>query len=79
MSATVASVVALITALLAAVHPILKTFADRKRGIKEAEVQEAKQNVREWQSMIASQNTVIDNLEDENARLRKRLAKYESD
>lgn len=79
MSATVASVVALITALLAAVHPILKTFADRKRGIKEAEVQEAKQNVREWQSMIASQNIVIDNLEDENARLRKRLAKYEGD
>lgn len=79
MSATVASVVALVTALLAAVPPILKTFADRKRGIKEAEVQEAKQSTQQWQAMIASQELIIDSYKEENERLRKILKEYEND
>lgn len=78
MSATVASVVALVTALLAAVPPILKTCADRKRGIKEAEVQEAKQSTQQWQAMIASQELIIDSYKEENERLRKILKEYEN-
>lgn len=78
MSATVASVVALITALLAAVPPILKTLADRKRGIKEAEVQEAKQSTQQWQAMIAAQELIIDSYKEENERLRKVLKEYEN-
>ena len=78
MSATVASVVALVTALLAAVPPILKTFADRKRGIKEVEVQEAKQSTQQWQAMIASQELIIDSYKEENERLRKVLKEYEN-
>lgn len=79
MSATITSVVALITALAASVPQILKVLADRKRGIREAELQKSKQDAEYWNNALKTKDVILDQYKAELARLYKRVAELEAE
>lgn len=79
MSATITSVVALITALAASIPQIMKVLADRKRGIREAELQKSKQDAEYWNNALKTKDVILDQYRAELARLYKRVAELEAE
>ena len=79
MSATITSVVALITALAASIPQIMKVLADRKRGIREAELQKSKQDAEYWINALKTKDVILDQYKAELARLYKRVAELEAE
>lgn len=79
MSATITSVAALITALLASIPQIIKVLADRKRGIREAELQKSKQDAEYWNNALKTKDVILDQYKAELARLYKRVAELEAE
>lgn len=79
MSATITSVVALITALAASIPQIMKVLADRKRGIREAELQKSKQDAEYWNNALKTKDVILDQYKAELTRLYKRVAELEAE
>ena len=78
VSATITSVVALITALAASIPQIMKVLADRKRGIREAELQKSKQEDEYWNNALKTKDVILDQYKAELARSYKRIAELEA-
>lgn len=79
MSATITSVAALVTALLASIPQIMKVLADRKRGIREAELQKSKQDAEYWNNALKTKDVILDQYKAELTRLYKRVAELEAE
>lgn len=79
MSATITSVIALITALAASIPQIMKVLADRKRGIREAELQKSKREDEYWNNALKTKDVILDQYKAELARLYKRVAELEAE
>lgn len=79
VSATITSVVALITALAASVPQIMKVLADRKRGIREAELQKSKREDEYWYNALKTKDVILDQYKAELTRLYKRVAELEAE
>lgn len=79
MSATITSVIALITALAASIPQIMKVLADRKRGIREAELQRSKREDEYWNNALKTKDVILDQYKAELARLYKRVAELEAE
>lgn len=78
MSATITSVAALITALAASIPQIMRVLADRKRGIREVELQKSKQDAEYWNNALRTKDVILDQYKAELARLYKRVAELEA-
>lgn len=79
MSATITSVLALATALAASIPQIMKVLADRKRGIREAELQKSKREDEYWNNALKTKDVILDQYKAELARLYKRIAELEAE
>lgn len=79
MSATITSVVALITALAASIPQIMKVLADRKRGIRETELQKSKREDEYWNNALKTKDVILDQYKAELTRLYKRVAELEAE
>lgn len=79
MSATITSVVALITALAASIPQIMKVLADRKRGIRESELQKSKQDAEYWNNALKTKDVILDQYKAELTRLYKRVEELEAE
>ena len=79
MSATITSVLALVSALLAFIPQIMKVLADRKRGIREAELQKSKQDAEYWNNALKTKDVILDQYKAELTRLYKRIAELEAE
>lgn len=79
MSATITSVVALCTALAASIPQIMKVLADRKRGIREAELQKSKREDEYWNNALKTKDVILDQYKAELTRLYKRVAELEAE
>lgn len=79
MSTTITSVVALITALAASIPQIMKVLADRKRGIRESELQRSKQDTATWTEILRAKDSLLKQYSDELARLHKRVTELEAE
>ena len=78
MSATITSIIALATALAASIPQIMKVLADRKRGIREAELQKSKQEDEYWNNALKTKDVILDQYKAELARSYKRIAELEA-
>ena len=78
MSATITSVIALCTALAASIPQIMKVLADRKRGIRESELQKSKQEDEYWNNALKTKDVILDQYKAELARSYKRIAELEA-
>lgn len=79
MSATITSTIALATALAASVPQIMKVLADRKRGIRESELQRAKQDTETWAEIVKAKDSLLKQYTDELTRLHKRVTELEAE
>lgn len=79
VSATITSVVALCTALAASIPQIMKILADRKRGIRESELQKSKQDTETWAEIIKAKDSLLKQYTDELTRLHKRVTELEAE
>lgn len=79
VSTTITSVVALITALAASIPQIMKVLADRKRGIREAELQKSKREDEYWNNALKTKDVILDQYKAELTRLYKRVAELEAE
>lgn len=79
VSATITSIIALATALAASVPQIMKVLADRKRGIRESELQKSKQDTETWAEIIKAKDSLLKQYTDELTRLHKRVAELEAE
>lgn len=79
VSATITSVIALATALAASVPQIMKVLADRKRGIRESELQRSKQDTETWAEIIKAKDSLLKQYTDELTRLHKRITELEAE
>lgn len=79
VSATITSVIALFTALAASIPQIMKVLADRKRGIRESELQRSKQDTETWAEIIKAKDSLLKQYTDELTRLHKRVTELEAE
>lgn len=79
VSATITSIIALATALAASIPQIMKVLADRKRGIRESELQRSKQDTETWAEIIKAKDSLLKQYTDELTRLHKRVAELEAE
>lgn len=79
VSATITSIIALATALVASVPQIMKVLADRKRGIRESELQRSKQDTETWAEIIKAKDSLLKQYTDELTRLHKRVSELEAE
>lgn len=79
VSATITSIIALATALVASVPQIMKVLADRKRGIRESELQRSKQDTETWAEIIKAKDSLLKQYTDELTRLHKRVTELEAE
>lgn len=79
MSATITSVCALVAALAASIPQIMKVLADRKRGIRESELQKSKQDTETWAEIIKAKDSLLKQYSDELVRLHKRVTELEAE
>lgn len=79
VSATITSILALATALAASVPQIMKILADRKRGIRESELQRSKQDTETWAEIIKAKDSLLKQYTDELTRLHKRVTELEAE
>nr|DAR88273.1 MAG TPA: hypothetical protein [Caudoviricetes sp.] len=77
VSATITSIIALATALAASIPQIMKVLADRKRGIRESELQRSKQDTETWAEIIKAKDSLLKQYTDELTRLHKRVTELE--
>lgn len=79
VSATITSIIALVTAFAASVPQIMKVLADRKRGIRESELQRSKQDTETWAEIIKAKDSLLKQYTDELTRLHKRITELEAE
>lgn len=79
VSATITSILALATALAASVPQIMKVLADRKRGIRESELQRSKQDTETWAEIIKAKDSLLKQYTDELTRLHERVTELEAE
>lgn len=79
VSATITSIIALCTALAASIPQIMKVLADRKRGIRESELQRSKQDTETWAEIIKAKDSLLKQYTDELTRLHKRITELEAE
>lgn len=79
VSATITSVVALCTAIAASIPQIMKVLADRRRGIRESELQRSKQDTETWAEIIKAKDSLLKQYSDELTRLHKRVTELEAE
>ena len=79
VSATITSIIALATALVASVPQIMKVLADRKRGIRESELQRSKQDTEAWAEIVKAKDSLLKQYSDELTRLHKRVTELEAE
>lgn len=79
VSATITSVIALCTALAASIPQVIKVLADRKRGIRESELQKSKQDTETWAEIIKAKDSLLKQYSDELTRLHKRVTELEAE
>lgn len=79
VSATITSVIALATALAASVPQIMKVLADRKRGIRESELQKSKQDTDNWAELLKAKDILVKQYSEEITRLHKRVTELEAE
>lgn len=79
VSATITSIIALATALAASIPQIMKVLADRKRGIRESELQRSKQDTEAWAEIIKAKDSLLKQYTDELTRLHKRITELEAE
>lgn len=79
VSATITSIIALATALAASIPQIMKVLADRKRGIRESELQRSKQDTETWAEIIKAKDSLLKQYTDELTRLHKRITELEAE
>lgn len=79
VSATITSIIALATALAASIPQVLKVLADRKRGIRESELQRSKQDTETWAEIIKAKDSLLKQYTDELTRLHKRVTELEAE
>lgn len=79
VSATITSIIALATALAASIPQIMKVLADRKRGIRESELQRSKQDTEAWAEIIKAKDSLLKQYTDELTRLHKRVTELEAE
>lgn len=79
VSATITSLIALATALAASIPQIMKVLADRKRGIRESELQRSKQDTETWAEIIKAKDSLLKQYTDELTRLHKRITELEAE
>lgn len=79
VSATITSIIALATALTASVPQIMKVLADRKRGIRESELQRSKRDTETWAEIIKAKDSLLKQYTDELTRLHKRVIELEAE
>lgn len=77
MSATITSILALATALTASIPQIMKVLADRKRGIRESELQRSKQDTDNWAEILKAKDVLVKQYSEEITRLHKRVTELE--
>lgn len=75
---TIGSVVAIVVSLIGATVTLLKTFQDRKRGIADAQMNDARVTMDSVKMLLDARDSFIDQLQEENARLRELLRDLES-
>ena len=73
VSATITSIIALATALAASIPQIMKVLADRKRGIRESELQRSKQDIETWAEIIKAKDSLLKQYTDALNRIPKRV------
>ena len=79
VSATITSIIALTTALAASIPQIMKVLADRKRGIRESELQRSKQDAETWTEIMKAKDSLLKQYTDELTRLHKRVTELEAE
>ena len=79
VSATITSIIALATALVASIPQIMKVLADRKRGIRESELQRSKQDTETWAEIVKAKDSLLKQYTDELTRLHKRVTELEAE
>lgn len=79
MSATITSVVTLCTALAASIPQIMKVLSDRKRGIRESELQKSKQVTDNWAELLKAKDILVKQYSEEITRLHKRVTELEAE
>lgn len=79
VSATITSIIALATALAASVPQIMKVLADRKRGIRESELQKSKQETDNWAELLKAKDILVKQYSEEITRLHKRVTELEAE
>ena len=79
VSATITSIIALATALAASVPQIMKVLADRKRGIRESELQKSKQDTDNWAELLKAKDILVKQYSEEITRLHKRVTELEAE
>lgn len=79
VSATITSILALTTALAASIPQIMKVLADRKRGIRESELQRSKQDTDNWAELLKAKDILVKQYSEEITRLHKRVTELEAE
>lgn len=79
VSATITSIIALATALAASIPQIMKVLADRKRGIRESELQKSKQVTDNWAELLKAKDILVKQYSEEITRLHKRVTELEAE
>lgn len=79
VSATITSVLALATALAASIPQIMKVLADRRRGIRESELQKSKQVTDNWAELLKAKDILVKQYSEEITRLHKRVTELEAE
>jgi len=57
----------------------MKVLADRKRGIRESELQKSKQDNETWAEIIKAKDSLLKQYSDELTRLHKRVTELEAE
>lgn len=57
----------------------MKVLADRKRGIREVELQKSKQDAEYWNNALKTKDVILDQYKAELTRLYKRIAELEAE
>lgn len=75
--ATIGSVVAIVVSLIGALTTWLKTQNDRKQGVANEQMNQARVSLDGFQMLLDARDSLIDQLQEENQRLRDRLRELE--
>lgn len=71
--ATIGAVVALVVSIISAIASFVSTLSDRRKGIKDQQMSEARYGLDTIKTVIDVKDTIIEQLTEENKRLRELL------